>query len=355
MSPGPVALEAAHTVVGQWISHPNIVLLETSAKTVGGHETGEQAIVVGVVRKKSPATMTALDFPVPPTVEVDVIEPDGSIRRTPVPTDVIETGLIRPLSSLDRWQRPCPGGFGISIPSQSSWLTPWNWRFLPVGTLGVTAFYRNKRCLLTNCHVIGDRSGRPGQPVYQPQPAVFELWSSNLIGVCDGTFEIKTYPSATQINPFRNVYDFAWCEVPEQLTSHAVYRIYAGSAPLEFDRHILDLEAMWIGAATGEVRDAKILDTHAISKTQHDDGTFAFWKDCLSLSGGMGGEGDSGAALLRKPLRDPSGKAVENPRILGLISQGSSPKKRPQKIIATRIPPDNGGSGQQMLPRILPV
>jgi hypothetical protein len=350
MTPGPVPLEKAHTVVAEWISHPNIVLLETSAKTVGGHRTGEQAIVVGVVRKMSPDTLTALDFPVPPTVEVDVIEPDGSIRRRPVPTDVIETGVIRPLSALDQWQRPCPGGFAISIPSQASWFTPWKWGE-PTGTLGVTTYYRKKRCLVTNAHVIGDFSGGPGQPVYQPESAAFESWWSNKIGACDGTFDIITYRSATERDPVRNVYDFAWCEVPESVTSHAVYNIYSGAAPLDFDRLLIDTNVTWIGSRTGEVQNATIVSTDAISKTVQNDGTFAYWKDCLSLSGGKVQHGDSGAAILSKPIS--FGTARIEPSILGLLSQG--PSKGDPRALATRIPPENGSTRQRMRPLIMQV
>nr|WSY50504.1 hypothetical protein OG999_10460 [Streptomyces sp. NBC_00886] len=63
MSAGPVPLDKAHVVVERWITYPNIVMLDTAVKTVGGREIGQQAIVVGVIEKKSPAALTELDFP----------------------------------------------------------------------------------------------------------------------------------------------------------------------------------------------------------------------------------------------------------------------------------------------------
>jgi hypothetical protein len=214
MSVGPVPFRKAHTVVEHWMSYPNIVMLDTAVKKVGGRETGEQAIVVGVIKKKSVADLTALDFPVPPAVKVDVRLPDGSVRSMQVPTDVIETGAFRPLT-LNMKQRPCPGGWQIAAPNPS--------RPEGSGTLGVTTFYRKKRCLLTNCHVIGNQSGSPGLNVYQPGKNGLD----SRIGVCDGTISVVSYYSKLAASwPWcvRNRYDFAWCHIPFEagLTSHQI-------------------------------------------------------------------------------------------------------------------------------------
>ncbi|MFE2144839.1 hypothetical protein ACFXA3_24390 [Streptomyces sp. NPDC059456] len=335
----------------EWISCPNIVLLETGVKTVGGHETGERAIVVGVVQKKSPASLTVLDFPVPPTVEADVIQPDGSIRRMSVPTDVIETGWIRPLSALSQWGgRPCPGGYQIASPRPTSWLQPWGWGYLAAGTMGVTTYFLGKRCLISNCHVIGDRSRGPGLVVYQPQPAVLEFWSSNAIGVCDGTYDYTTYPSDRQKRAFRNVYDFAWCEVPEdlELTSHAIPGIHNGTDPLQIEQNAkVGDNVMWIGAQTGEVQHAVISSEEATWMAKEDDGRFSYWIG-MSLRGGKAEQGDSGAALIREGPSDEFGRSNG---ILGLLTAGSAPGEAVKKILATSIPTGSSFTLQEMRPR----
>ncbi|MFD7839196.1 hypothetical protein [Streptomyces sp. NPDC059761] len=354
MSAGPVPLTEVHTAVDEWISCPNIVFLETGVKTVGGHETGERAIVVGVVQKKSPASLTALDFPVPPMVEADVIQPDGSIRRMSVPTDVIETGWIRPLAALSQHQRPCPGGFQIASPRPTSWFQPWGWDYVATGTLGVTVEYRGRRCLLTNCHVIGDRSHGPGLVVYQPTPAILEFLWSNAIGVCDGTFDVRTHASDREQNPRRNVYDFAWCEVPSdlELTSHAIPGIHDGTDPLKikYDPAVED-QVMWLGASTGEVQRGIISSLRATWVCREDDGRYSYWVG-MSLKGGVGQEGDSGAALIRE---DSDGGPVPSQYVIGLLSSGSESGKA-AKMMATYMPPQNdSGTLQEMRPRIQSV
>lgn len=211
MSDGAVLPQRAHTVVGDWICYPNIVMLDTGEKEVGGRKTGQQAIVVGVIEKKPRAALTPLDFPVPPVVEVDILQPDASVRRIPVPTDVIETGRILPFGEGVRLhKRPVPGGFQIMpdlLPEHKDRTS---------GTLGVTTMWRGKSCALTCCHVIADLMADPGIAVHQPIDMNLTLLpglKSNVIGQCDGALNIfQTIPNS--IGPRRlNTYDFAWFEV----------------------------------------------------------------------------------------------------------------------------------------------
>lgn len=120
MNTAPVPLDRLHAAVGHWLSFPNIVMLTTRMKTVGGNQTTQRAITVGVQEKKPPASLTSLDFPVPPTVALDVIHPDGSVGEEIIPTDVVQTGDFA-FKSLASLERPCPGGLQIA-----SW-QGWGW------------------------------------------------------------------------------------------------------------------------------------------------------------------------------------------------------------------------------------
>lgn len=78
---------------------------------------------------------------------------------------------------------------------------------LSQGTLGATVYYQDKRCLLTNCHVIGDWDLWPGRRVYQPEfnpdPTSKD---GDLIGVCDGTFEVFSYGAPNPDDLLINVF-----------------------------------------------------------------------------------------------------------------------------------------------------
>nr|WSY57197.1 hypothetical protein OG999_48445 [Streptomyces sp. NBC_00886] len=343
MSAGPVPLDEAHTAVKHWICYPGIVMLDTAVKEVGGHRTGRPAIVVGVVEKKSPSRLTALDFPVPPTVEVDVVQPGGAVERVLMPTDVVETGAFYARSLNWRHEPPCPGGFAINAPTPQA---PWG-----QGTLGATVRYQEKLCLLTNCHVIGIWENWPGCDVYQPEPNPDPTSeASYLIGVCDGTFEIHSYAAPNPADLLINVFDFAWCEVPAEknLTSPAVYGIYDGSAPLEIRREpVWGEKVKWIGQKTGVVQESTIASLHAICEGRSVN-RYTYWEKLIEITPGDDAvlrDGDSGAVLI----------ADADKSVLGLMSMSTDYTNGPQqRLVATRIPEDDPVirmCGQRMFPR----
>ncbi|MFF3089843.1 hypothetical protein ACFVRB_33090 [Streptomyces nojiriensis] len=329
MSSHPVFLSRAHIAVEHWLLYPNIVLLDTAVKKVRGRRTNQQAIVVGVIKKKSPAALTALDFPVPAVAEIDVIQPDGSVRRTPVPTDVVETGRVRPFEELWWWERPCPGGFQIKAVTPGIYGSG-------AGTAGVTTMYRGRRCLLTNCHVMGDYAAGPGLPVYQPERAINRQQQAQ-IGFCDGTFTVESHSDdfLNRLWPFhrRNTWDFAWCEVPSlDDASHRVHQIYKGQAPLKIGRTpVLDEEVVWIGRTTGEPQVSTIESLEVQGKSTWSGGRAALWRDLLSIDpdGVRFEDGDSGSALI----------ATSDKAILGLMSFGAVAGDETY-CLASRIPPE---------------
>ncbi|MFF3089840.1 hypothetical protein ACFVRB_33075 [Streptomyces nojiriensis] len=341
MSDKAVLPQRIHTAVLDWICHPNIVMLDTGVKEVKGRKTGQQAIVVGVIEKKPRAALTALDFPVPPMVEVDILQPDGSARRVPVPTDVIETGRIRLLGMEVRGQeRPCPGGFQIMpdlLPGKVDRTS---------GTLGVTTMWRGKRCLLTCCHVIAGLHAEPGIAVHQPIDVTltpFFAGASKVIGHCDGAmviFQVVFNPANERLR-YLNTYDFAWCEVEGWEIRHLPYtktrktnftiwgNIHNADTPLAI-RSPPDVgeEVTWIGKETGEVQRATIKSVDAVLETVFQPGErLTLWENLISFNPGAKAQpGDSGAALI----------SVRDKKIVGLICAGNR-----SSVYASRIPPEN--------------
>ncbi|MFJ3833160.1 hypothetical protein ACIPWI_35170 [Streptomyces sp. NPDC090046] len=348
----PVPLDEAHSVVEHWITFPNIVMLDTAVKQVGGHRTGQLAIVVGVIEKKRPDALTDRDLSVPPAVEVDVVQPDGSVRRVSMPTDVIETGVIRPMGSLSLEERPCPGGFKITAVFNPEGKRGMSMAELPYGTLGLTTYYQNKRCFLTNAHVIGTAASGPGTGylpgchVYQPAPDFDAHVGAKVIGVCDGTFVVTShFGNKVPEKPFVNEFDFAWCEVPpvlsgaRSLTSHAIHDLYKGEGWLLIRREPeMDETVKWVGAKTGEVQRSTVESVHAVLDVQDrpPQQGWSYWRNLIrvryeSTTPGVPTvlqHGDSGSALI----------AESDNQLIGLMTFGP---ENGRELFATRIPPDN--------------
>jgi len=114
-------------------------------KTVGGKRTDDLSIVCSVV-KKVPEALLATDDLVP-----------GEIRG--IPTDVVETGILRAqLERTDRW-RPAPGGVSIGHPSVTA------------GTLGCLVRKNGETLILSNNHVMAaENAAAIGDPILQPGP-----------------------------------------------------------------------------------------------------------------------------------------------------------------------------------------
>jgi hypothetical protein len=127
------------------LAREHVVAAGIGYKTVGGKRTTDLSIVCSVV-KKVPEAQLAADDLVP-----------GEIRG--IPTDVVETGLLRAqLERTDRW-RPAPGGVSIGHPS------------ITAGTLGCLVRKNGETLILSNNHVLAaENAAAVGDPILQPGP-----------------------------------------------------------------------------------------------------------------------------------------------------------------------------------------
>ncbi|KUZ65822.1 hypothetical protein WI36_26065 [Burkholderia ubonensis] len=265
-----------------WLSNENIVGLRIGNKITAGKETAQLAIIVSVVRKKTREALGVNDYPIPSTVELHRLRDDGQVESFMVPTDVVETGLIR-TASLNERVRPCPGGYQIAVNEGLFGES--------TGTLGVNTVYGGRFRMLTNKHVIA-ATGNLGATVYQPDWA---LWG-NALSVVDGSIPVVTYTNRQQPNPVYNVEDLAWCNVTAETASPNIVEIGEAKgirAPKLHER------VRWIGKTTGTVQKAKITSITSLSVIQFgSEGQWAWFKKGITFDAGIVRAGDSGAAIV---------------------------------------------------------
>lgn len=127
------------------LERENVVATGIGYKVRGGERTGDLSIVCSVVEKLPEARL--------PGRAVIPREVGG------IPTDVVETGVLRALQSrTDRW-RPAPGGVSIGH------------RDITAGTLGCLVRDDQGTCILSNNHVLANsNAGAAGDPILQPGP-----------------------------------------------------------------------------------------------------------------------------------------------------------------------------------------
>ncbi|MDD1660258.1 MAG: S1 family peptidase [Methanomicrobiales archaeon] len=125
------------------LAREHVVAAGIGYKVVGGARTGKLSIVCSVVRKVPEALLAARDL-----VPVEI---------RGIPTDVVETGILRAqLARTDRW-RPAPGGVSIGHPS------------ITAGTLGCLVRKNQQLCILSNNHVLAaENVAAIGDPIIQP-------------------------------------------------------------------------------------------------------------------------------------------------------------------------------------------
>ncbi|MDD1665546.1 MAG: S1 family peptidase [Methanomicrobiales archaeon] len=127
------------------LERENVVATGIGYKVRGGERTGALSIVCSVVEKVPEARLPGRAL-IPREV--------GGI-----PTDVVETGVLRALQArTDRW-RPAPGGVSIGH------------RDITAGTLGCLVRDNGGTCILSNNHVLANsNAGIPGDVILQPGP-----------------------------------------------------------------------------------------------------------------------------------------------------------------------------------------
>jgi hypothetical protein len=130
-------------VKGELLAREHVVAAGIGYKMAGGKRTGDLSIVCSVV-KKVPEALLAADDLVPPEIRG-------------IPTDVVETGVLRALlARTDRW-RPAPGGVSLGHPA------------ITAGTLGCLVRKNGETLILSNNHVLAaENAAAIGDPILQP-------------------------------------------------------------------------------------------------------------------------------------------------------------------------------------------
>lgn len=129
----------------QLLARTNVVAAGVGYKTTGGSKTSALSIVCSVTKKVASSQLSSKDL-VPATL-------DG------MPTDVIETGVIRALQSPTEKHRPAPGGVSIGH------------RDITAGTLGCLVKKDGRSVILSNNHVLANSNAAEiGDPILQPGP-----------------------------------------------------------------------------------------------------------------------------------------------------------------------------------------
>ncbi|MHC4748332.1 MAG: chymotrypsin family serine protease [Planctomycetota bacterium] len=129
----------------------NVVGVGIGYKTTLGKQTKEEAVVVMVKKKETPAALS----------ETDLIHKHIFISDIATPTDVIEVGHIEALKArTDKW-RPAPGGVSIGHYK------------ITAGTLGVVCEHKfsGQKVILSNNHVLANSNDAEiGDSILQPGP-----------------------------------------------------------------------------------------------------------------------------------------------------------------------------------------
>jgi len=129
----------------QLLSRSNVVATGVGYKLTAGKKTPTLSMVCSVSKKVATSQLSGSDL-VPAIL-------DG------IPTDVIETGIVRALQSTTDKYRPAPGGVSIGH------------RDITAGTLGCLVQKDGQIFILSNNHVLANSNqAERGDPILQPGP-----------------------------------------------------------------------------------------------------------------------------------------------------------------------------------------
>lgn len=294
-------LEPLLNTLTSWLSNESINRLSVGSKIVGGSDTGELCISVGVQHKRAVADLGPNDFAIPKTVDLHILNPDGSIVAVAVPTDVVQVGTIRALEQavqISPRARPAPGGYTIAVVAGNATQS--------VGTLGANTVYGGRYMMLTNNHVIS-KNGNIGATVYQPVYAQ----QGNALTKVTNFIRVVVYADPNQRDPTYNINDLAWAEIDPKDGAPEITQI---GIPKGIRAPVQGEEVRWIGQETATVQKAKIASVETRLKAQFNvDGvSWAWFQHVVALDAGTVAHGDSGAAVV----------ATSDMKIVALIFAG---------------------------------
>jgi hypothetical protein len=295
----------------QLLKRLNVVATGIGYKQTGGTKTSTLCIVCSVKKKVKAAQLSAQDL-VPAVV--------GGL-----PTDVVETGVIRALQAPTGRFRPAPGGVSVGHIA------------ITAGTLGCWVTKNGQKVMLSNNHVLANSNAAEiGDPILQPGP--FDGGSSpqdqiaNLTQFAPISFEGE--PSQCSFaNAVISIFNLG-CKIINSNTRYQVAKVQAAdnlvdaaiATPLnaaDVKDEILNIgpiqgtaqgqlgmplkkSGRTTGLTTGEVQQVDVT-----ASVQYGGGRIARFTDQL-LAGAMSQGGDSGSAVLN-----------DNNQLVGLLFAGS--------------------------------
>jgi hypothetical protein len=300
-----------NTNSNQLLKRANVVATGIGYKETGGAKTSEVSIVCSVKEKMPGSRLTGQDL-VPRAI-------DG------IPTDVVQTGVIRALQAPTDRFRPAPGGISVGHVA------------ITAGTLGCWVTKNGQKVMLSNNHVLANSNAAEiGDPILQPGPfdggGVSQDQIANLTQFVPISFEgepsecrfanavISVFNLGCRIINSNTRYTLAKVQAEENLVDAA---IATPLNPADVKDEILNIgqiqstvegelgmaikkSGRTTGFTTGVIEQ---IDVSA--NVQYGAGQVALFTDQL-LAGAMSQGGDSGSAVLD-----------ENNRLTGLLFAGS--------------------------------
>ena len=293
------------------LKRANVVATGVGYKESGGERTSTLSIVCSVKKKVDAGQLSGQDL-VPTAV-------------TGIPTDVVQTGVIRALQAPTDRFRPAPGGVSVGHVA------------ITAGTLGCWVTKNGQKVILSNNHVLANSNDAEiGDPILQPGP--FDGGNfpqdhiANLTQFVPISFEGE--PSECQFANAVIAFFNAGCRLINSNTCYKVAKIQAEdnlvdaaiAAPLDpadVKDEILNIGPIQ-GTVEGELGMAikksgrttgfttgQIQQVDVTANVQYGAGQVARFTDQL-LAGAMSQGGDSGSAVLD-----------DNNRLSGLLFAGS--------------------------------
>jgi hypothetical protein len=279
------------------LGQSHVVATGVGYKVTAGKRTKELSVVCSVSQKVPLESLAAGDR-VPREI-------DG------VPTDVIQTGVIRALATRTERQRPAPGGVSIGH------------RDITAGTLGCLVRKNGQVMILSNNHVLANSNdAQVGDPVLQPGPIDGGKLPADLIAELHQFVPISfgEPPSDCQFASGVIALFNAGCRLIGSRTRYRIYRIQATdnlvdaaiARPLKAadvsndileigriagqGRGELGLPLQKSGRTTGLTR-GEITQVAVTVDVSYGSGRVARFTDQL-MAGAMSQGGDSGSAVL---------------------------------------------------------
>ncbi len=295
----------------QLLTRANVVAAGIGYKVSEGKKTSTLSIICSVGQKLPQSKLSARDM-IPSSI--------GGL-----PTDVVQTGVIRALQSHSARYRPAPGGVSIGH------------RDITAGTLGCLVKKGGELFILSNNHVLANsNAAQIGDPILQPGPYDGGRFPDDHIANLEAFVPISFIGGPSGCSTASGIADFLnsiarvmgsdarmqaiTTQAEDNLVDAAIARPLN---PNDVKDEILKIGTLQ-GTAAGELGMAikksgrttalttgEIQQVNVTSTVQYGENKTAIFTDQL-LAGAMSQGGDSGSAVLDS-----------NNRLIGLLFAGS--------------------------------